>query len=94
MFQIDGDVNPIASVKVNMKVVHLEYSPLDDNLFATAGKDHVLICHVSGANIKGQKGKSKSGKVVSQSAVAFSKSKKEICYTGGSDGKIYQWAND
>lgn len=37
LFKIDGDVNPIASVGINMKVVHLEYSPLDDNMFATAG---------------------------------------------------------
>lgn len=53
LFKIDGDVNPIASVGINMKVVHLEYSPLDDNMFATAGKDHIMFCAISGANIKG-----------------------------------------
>jgi hypothetical protein len=53
VFEIQGGAKPIASVNINMKVVHLEYSPLDDNLFATAGKDHVMMCHVNGATIKG-----------------------------------------
>lgn len=84
-------MNPIASVGINMKVVHLEYSPLDDNMFATAGKDHIMFCTVNGATIKNQKGKTKGGKVESQCAVAFSSTKKGVCYSGGSDGKIYQW---
>jgi len=53
VFEISGSAKPIASVGINMKVVHLDYSPLDDNLFATAGKDHLMICNVNGASIKG-----------------------------------------
>ena len=53
VFEINGAANPVAKVAINMKVVHIEYSPLDDNLFATAGKDHLMVCNVSGANIKG-----------------------------------------
>jgi hypothetical protein len=65
VFETEGGANPITKCSINMKVVHLEYSPLDDNLFATAGKDHLMICHVSGANCKGAKGKLKGNKVVS-----------------------------
>lgn len=65
VFEIDGGASPVTKVSINMKVVHLEYSPLDDNLFATAGKDHLMICDVSGGNVKGKKGKIKGSKVVS-----------------------------
>lgn len=95
IFNMNGeDMKPIASVNINMKVVHMEYSPLDDNLFATAGKDHIMFCTVSGNTVKGQKGKSKGGKVESQSSVAFSQTKKNICFSGGSDGNVYQWNGD
>lgn len=55
-----------------MKVVHLDYSPLDDNLFATAGKDHMMLCTMSGKTIKGAKAKSKGGNVTSQTTISFS----------------------
>ena len=94
LFKMDGDKNPIASVGINMKVVHLEYSPLDDNMFATAGAQHMMLCTVNGATIKAAKGKSKGGQVQSQSAVAFSCTKKGVAYSGGADGKVYQWNAD
>jgi len=65
VFKIDGSANPIASVEINMKVVHLAWNPFSEDLFATAGKDHVILCTVSGKQIKKQKGKSKSGKIAS-----------------------------
>lgn len=94
VFALEGEETPIASVNINMRIVHLDYSPLDDNLFATAGKDHVMLCTMSGNTIKGVKGKSKGNKIASQGSVAFSRTKKTICWTGGSDGNIYQWNGD
>lgn len=94
VFALEGDIGPIASVSINMKVVHLDYSPLDDNLFATSGSKHVLFCTMSGNTIKGVKGKSKGGDMPSMCSVAFSTTKKNIAWTGGSDGKVYQWNGD
>lgn len=96
LFDIQGGAAAIASVTVNMKVVHLAFSPLNDNLFATAGKDHLMLCTFDGKTIKGTKGKAKGGKVESQCAVAFPNNAqyKADCFTGGSDGKIYHWKND
>jgi len=48
IFKVDGDINPIASVSINMKIVHLAWSPNVEELFATAGKDHVAICTFDG----------------------------------------------
>ena len=44
VFEISGKATAIASVAINMKIVHLAYSPHDDSVFATAGKDHLCIC--------------------------------------------------
>ena len=39
-----------------MKVVHLAFSPLSDTLFATVGKDHMMLCNFDGTKtIKGTK---------------------------------------
>ena len=97
LFDVQGGAAPICSVTINMKVVHLAFSPLSDTLFATAGKDHMMLCNFDGTKtIKGTKGKSKGGKVESQCAVAFPSNAqyKADCFTGGSDGKIYHWKND
>jgi len=61
----DNKAGAIASVEINMKVVHLAWNPHSPELFATAGKDHVLLCTVNGNQIKKQKGKSKTGKIES-----------------------------
>lgn len=40
-----------------MKVVHLAWSPITENAFATAGKDHVMVCTLEKDKIKATKGK-------------------------------------
>ena len=80
-----------------MKVVHLAFNPHDDRQFATVGKDHMCLCTFDGGKaIKMQKGKSGGGGVESQTSISFSNnpSYKTTCFTGGSDGKIYQWKDD
>jgi WD40 repeat protein len=79
-----------------MKVVHLAFSPQNEMLFATAGKDHMALCTYDGAKaIKMTKGSS-SGNIQSQCSISFSTNPnfKDTCFTGGSDGLIYQWSGN
>ena len=49
-----------------MKVVHLAWSPCNEMLFGTAGKDHVTMCTMGAdKKIKMVKGKAKGGKIES-----------------------------
>ena len=98
LFAVEGGVNKVADVAINMKIVHLAFSPHDDNVFATAGKDHVAICTFDGKdkikNVKGKPGK--GGKIESQCSASFANDPKYkgTLFTGGSDGKVYVWKGD
>jgi WD40 repeat protein len=98
LFAVEGGVNKVADVAINMKIVHLAFSPHDDNVFATAGKDHVAICTFDGKdkikNVKGKPGK--GGKIESQCSASFANDPKHkgVLFTGGSDGKVYVWKGD
>lgn len=74
LFEVSGGVSPVADVAINMKVVHLAWSPTSENTFATAGKDHMVLCtYEGGKKITMKKGKAgKGGKLESQCSVAFS----------------------
>jgi len=49
IFKIDGSKNPIADVQIGQKVVHMNFHPVNDNRFATAGAKHMSICEFDGA---------------------------------------------
>lgn len=96
IFEVQGGKSAIATVAINMKIVHLAWSPINEQLFATAGKDHVAICTLDGKKVTMKKGKSKGGKIESQSSAAWiddPKFKADVI-TGGSDGKVYHWSGD
>jgi WD40 repeat protein len=98
IFDINGGKAAIASVAVNMKIVHLAWSPCDEMSFATAGKDHVALCVFDGKkSVKMSKGKAgKGGKIESQCSAAWLNDKKYSNHiiTGGSDGCVYHWTGD
>jgi hypothetical protein len=72
IFEIAGGKKSIATVGINMKVVHLAWSPTNEQLFGTAGKDHVAICTLGAdKTVKMTKGKSKGGKIQSQCCAAW-----------------------
>jgi len=81
---------------INMKVVHLAWSPIKEDVFATAGKDHVMICSLLKDKVDKKKGKTKGGKIESQCSVAWIDDSKfaQDCLTGGSDGQVYHWSGD
>lgn len=96
LFDVAGKETKIADCQINMKVVHLAFSPQNEMLFATAGKDHMALCTYDGAKaIKMTKGSS-SGNIQSQCSISFSTNPnfKDTCFTGGSDGLIYQWSGN
>jgi len=89
IFKMNGEsANPCCNVQINMKIVHLAFSPHTEELFATAGKDHVAICTISGNSVTKKVGKSKGGKIESQCSAAWinSTSHKNVLLSGGSDG--------
>lgn len=93
----DPGTKAIATVSINMKIVHLAWSPNVEELFATAGKDHVAMCTLSGNTITVKKGKAgKGGSIESQCSAAWvnNPAHKNALLTGGSDGKIYHWTGD
>jgi hypothetical protein len=57
LFDIAGGEKPIATVQINQKIVHLAMNNFDDNLFATAGKDHVAFCTWDGKTLTKKMGK-------------------------------------
>ena len=63
LFDVKGGEKAIASVTINMKVVHLAFSLFDESVFATAGKDHLAICTLNGKTIEKKMGKGKGGTV-------------------------------
>jgi WD40 repeat protein len=97
IFEVDGGKAAIATVAINMKVVHLAWSPVTEELFGTAGKDHVTMCTLGAdKKVKMTKGKAKGGKIESQAAIAWLNDKQFANHiiTGASDGKVYHWAGD
>lgn len=64
-------------------------------MFATAGKDHVATCVLSGNSITKKMGKAKEG-IQSQCSIAWINNPqyKTSLLSGGSDGKIYHWTGD
>ena len=76
--------------------MHLAWSPQDETTFATVGKNHMMLCTVAGGgtSVTKKKGQAKSGTLVSQSSIAWSQDAayKSTMFSGGADGKIYQWA--
>ena len=97
LFKIDGGAAAIATVQINMKVVHLAFSGFEENVFATAGKDHLAICTLTGdgkaAKLDKKMGKGKGGTVESQCAAAWSASEatKDTIFSGSSSGEVVQW---
>ena len=97
LFKIDGGAAAIATVQINMKVVHLAFSGFDENVLATAGKDHLAICTLSGegksCKLDKKMGKGKGGTVESQCAAAWSASEatKDTIFSGSSSGEVVQW---
>jgi hypothetical protein len=92
---VEEGMNPIASVDINYKVTHLAWSPCDEGVFATTGKDHVIFCTVTGDKIKKIRGKAaKAGEGVSHCAAAWINDPEAggVLITGGADGKLYHWA--
>jgi WD40 repeat protein len=97
IFDIDGGKAAIATVGINMKVVHLAWSPVNEQLFGTAGKDHIAMCTLnSDMTVKMTKGKAKGGKIESQCCAAWLNDAKypNDCITGATDGKLYHWSGD
>lgn len=96
VFKIDGGAAAIASVEINMVVQHLAWSPTVEESFATAGKDHVMVCALAKDKITKTKGKAGKGKIESQCSAAWvnSPDHKNHIITGGSDGKVYHWIAD
>ena len=97
IFEVSGGKAAIATVAINMKIVHLAWSPVNEELFGTAGKDHVTMCTLGAdKKIKVVKGKAKGGKIESQASAAWLNNKDFANHmiTGGSDGKVYHWAGD
>ena len=90
-----GTVAPIHSITINYKVAHLAWSPHTEEVFATAGKDHMIVCQPKGDNYEKKTGKQK-GASQSMCSVAWAvdPAKKDDLFTGGADGKIYHWTND
>lgn len=94
IFAIDGSKNPIADVQIGQKVVHMNFHPVNDNRFATAGAKHMSICEFDGAKtIKKQAG---TGTTESQCSAAWINNQKfsDDIITGGNDGKLYHWTNN
>ena len=66
IFAVAGGKAAIATVAINMKVVHLAWSPVTEELFGTAGKDHVTMCTLGAdKTVKMVKGKAGAGKIES-----------------------------
>jgi WD40 repeat protein len=97
IFDVAGGKDSIATLQVNMRIAHLAFSPINDMLFGTAGKDHITMNTIGpDMRVKMVKGKSKGGNIESQCAVAWFNDKKYVndVISGGSDGKLYHWSFD
>ena len=64
VFKVDGGVSAIATTEINMKVIHLAWSPSSEEKFATAGAKHVMVCTLNKDKIDKKKGKGSKGKDV------------------------------
>ena len=93
-----GKQNPIADVQIGQKVMHLSWNPHAEDKFATVGKDHMYFCSFTAASGEKKASVSKAkgtlaGKqtaACSHSSIAWSIDKKTM-FTGGADGKLYEW---
>jgi len=78
--------------------MHLAWSPHDEAAFATVGKDHMMLCAIAGSGkatkVSKKRGQAKGGSLVSQSSIVWSPDSKykAVMFSGGADGKIYQWS--
>jgi len=92
VFSISGGKKPFTSIKINYKITHLACNPVDNETFATVGKDHFYICTIKDAKVSKMSGKVKD-KTVDHCAVAFVPSSKypNTAFTGANDGLIYQF---
>jgi hypothetical protein len=90
IFDIAGGADPVAEVGINYVITHICCSMLDDKVFATCGKTHMMFCTFDGKETcKKQQGKpAKGGTIPNMCSVAFS-SQPGVLYSGGSDGNIY-----
>lgn len=73
--------------------MQISWNPNDPNVFATVGKDHIIMCTLTpGAKPTCSKKKAtmKGGNFASQSSIAWASDGKTM-FTGGADGKIYSW---
>jgi len=89
----DKGTKAFATVEINMKVAHLAWAPCDENLFATAGAKHMMVCALTKDKFKATRGKNKGGDSESMCSAAFSNQAEYAnhLFTGGSDGKVYHW---
>lgn len=66
LFDVKGGIAAIATVSINMRIGHLAFHPITEELFATAGKDHMCLCTYDGkSKIDLKKGKAGKGKIES-----------------------------
>lgn len=72
----------------------MNFHPVNDNRFATAGAKHMSICEFDGAKTISKK--AGTGTTESQCSAAWINDQKypDDVITGGNDGKIYHWTNN
>jgi hypothetical protein len=78
-----------------MKVSHLIWHPNVLEVFASVGKDHLMVCTFDGkSSVKAVKGKSKD--TISHTAAAWLNDikYKDLILTAGADGNVYVWKGD
>lgn len=97
VFKVDGGVSAIATTEINMKVIHLAWSPSSEEKFATAGAKHVMVCTLNKDKIDKKKGKGSKGKdVTNQCSAAWipDEKYKEHLVTGDANGDVIHWTGD
>jgi WD40 repeat protein len=97
IFKVDGGVSAIATAGINMKVMHLAWSPMTEEKFATAGAKHVMICTLNKDKVDAKKGKGSKGKdVTNQCSIAFvpDEKYKDHYITGDATGEVLHWTGD
>jgi WD40 repeat protein len=78
-----------------MKVSHLSWHPNVEEIFASVGKDHLMICTFDGKNsVKAVKGKPKDTISYTTAAWLNDVKYKDLILTAGADGNLYVWKGD
>jgi len=93
VFKIDGPSKAIATVVINAKVMHLAWSPHDENVFACGGDKHMNVCTLDGDKITMKKGSGGGGVVPSSYAVSWvnDPARSSSIISAGADGKVHHW---